>query len=88
MLDKNPTNRPSASEILKNEYIAKHSAVSKQCVNFMCSIIFTGITVKDEAYVDVQFAALYWKASCFRNFPLLGIMPFLCLLLRNFVIHC
>ena len=43
--------------------------------------------VKDEAFSDVQCAFLYWKAI-FSNFPLLGIMLFLCLPLRNFVIHC
>jgi len=29
MLDKNPANRPSASEVLRNEYIAEHLAVSE-----------------------------------------------------------
>ncbi|XP_067052132.1 serine/threonine-protein kinase Nek11-like [Acropora muricata] len=36
MLDKNPTNRPSATEILKNEYIAKHSAKLKDQMSGKC----------------------------------------------------
>ena len=27
MLDKDPSNRPSASEVLRNEYVAEHLAV-------------------------------------------------------------
>lgn len=40
MLDKNPTNRPSATEILKNEYIAKHSAVSNNALILCASYIY------------------------------------------------
>ena len=43
MLDKDPVNRPSAGEILRNEYIAEHLAVSN-------TVFVSGIYLPESCY--------------------------------------